>query len=213
MKQIERVDDPPAPFVPNEEWIDQFETQASEELLDAVADFAAMRARMVLKLGGIADELYVRELVLEALEDTWTGVVRWDPARVSLADHVRGVIRSRTRHHRKRAQRFRRQSIDANDERGALAEAEASLAASMLPEGDAEAIAQRALDEMRSAASGDPDVVRLLDAFERDATKKAEVISFTGMSAHRYQAARKRMLRLVKHLSPELRAAVARLRA
>src|ERR1043165_5313104 len=112
MKQIEWADEQAVRFVPSEEWLEAFENQATEELLDAVQDFAALRARMVLKLGGVIDELYVRELVLEALEDAWAGVGAWDRARVSLEHHIRGVIRFRTRHHRKHAERFRRQSID-----------------------------------------------------------------------------------------------------
>jgi len=155
MKQIEGVDEGTTPFVPTEEWMDAFQTQTTAELVANAEDFAAMRARGVAKVGGIADEFYVRELVLDALEDTVTGVVAWDPAKHPLENHVIDVIRFRTRHHRKRALRFRRQSID-DASVGAMAEIEATMASNAATSEDhAEALATETLSQLRQFAKSD----------------------------------------------------------
>jgi hypothetical protein len=199
-------------FCPSDEWIEAFENQASDELMDNLEGYAAMRARLVVRAGGVADEFYVREVRLEALEDTWRGVVAWDPGQKSLEDHLRDVIRFRSRHHIARARRFRRQSLDEPGR--TLAETEASLAARCAHgEDEAAAVAASALEELREAAVEDADVIAMIEAFAQDATKKVDVMRVTGMSSKQYEAARKRMHRLVKQLSPELRAAAARIRA
>jgi len=73
-----------APFTPSESWI----KQATAKLIAGLNQFARTRALAVADAGRKVDDYYARELVLDALGDTWLGVVRWDPEKCSLAYHV-----------------------------------------------------------------------------------------------------------------------------
>jgi hypothetical protein len=65
------------PFAPSEDWIEAFEAQATERGIEQARRYAAMRARGVAKVGGLADDFYVRELVQDAVTDTLAGILRW----------------------------------------------------------------------------------------------------------------------------------------
>src|ERR1044071_5648676 len=102
-------------FVPNEEWIDAFESQATDELRKAAKRFARSRARFVALAGGRVDDYYLSSLVPDALTDTLFGVLSWAPSNKSLENHVFDALRSRTAHDIARARKLRHQSIDAFD--------------------------------------------------------------------------------------------------
>src|SRR5262245_28626769 len=61
-----------------------FRAQATEELTRRALRYARQRAALVRRAGRRIDSLYARELVQDALTDTWAGVLAWDPARRSL---------------------------------------------------------------------------------------------------------------------------------
>src|SRR4051794_33921662 len=85
-------------FEPTGEWLDAYEEQATEVLAGRARRYAERRARGVAKAGGRgADDLYVDDLVQEALLATFEGVGRWDPATTSLEDHVISIIRDKTK--------------------------------------------------------------------------------------------------------------------
>ncbi len=197
-------------FVPTEAWIDAFEAQAcvhgfEEKLLR----FARRRAAMVAHAGRRIDELYARELVQDALEDTLEGVLAWDPERVTLDKHLYDAIRSRTRHDYVQAQRFPHHAFDATDAPRALSAAvETSLASQRGSSSELAMAAERAVTEIRRIAAADADVLRLLDAYAAGATKKVDVLQVSDLTSKRYEAARKRMQRLVLQLPTAVREAV-----
>ncbi|HEY4177986.1 MAG TPA: hypothetical protein VGM90_14160 [Kofleriaceae bacterium] len=199
-------------FVPSEEWIDAFERQSSAKgFEERLKRFARMRANMVARSGRRVDELYTRELVQDALDDTLEGILSWDPERVTLDKHLMDSIRSRTRHDFVHATRFPHASFDVNDApRSQVVEVERALAAANDDAHHARVVsaAQRTVSELRGLAASDADVLRLLDAFEAEATKKVDVLRISGMTSKRYEAARKRMQRLVLQLSAETRDAI-----
>jgi hypothetical protein len=135
--------------------------------------------------------------------------VTWDPERCPLESHLLDVIRSRSRHDRVSARRFRRHALDQGGVR-MIAEVEASLRAAAREEPEPEpaavdALIARVMADLRAMAIDDPDVLRLLDAYRAGATKRADVCLVTGLGRKAYDGARKRMLRMVQHLSQGLR--------
>lgn len=198
-------------FIPSESWIDAFEAQAcvpgfEEKLLR----FARRRAAMVAHAGRRVDELYARELVQDALEDTLEGVLAWDPARVTLDKHLFDAIRSRTRHDYVQAQRFPHHAFDAADAPASLSAAvESSLSAQRGgASSEIATAAERAVTEIRRLAANDADVLRLIEAYAVGATKKVDVLKVLDLTSKRYEAARKRMQRLVLQLPTAVREAV-----
>jgi hypothetical protein len=188
-----------SPFIPSEDWIEAFEAQANPVLYTRLKRYARSRGGMVAHAGRVVDEPYLDALVQDALADVLDGVLRWDPARGSLELFLIAAIHSRTRHDYAHALRFRHERIDASE--AALAAAEASLAerASLAD------TSERVLVALRACAARDPDVLALLALYGHDVTKKVDVMRDADWSSKRYEAARKRMLRLVQQLPNELR--------
>lgn len=117
------------PFVPCEEWIEAFEAQASTELYSRLKRFARTRAGMVAHGGQVVDEFYVNELVQDALDDTFGGVLRWEPDRGSLENFLIAAIHSRTRHDYAHAVNFPHERLDSGrSSRTTLADTEVALA-------------------------------------------------------------------------------------
>ena len=195
-------------FVPSEEWIDAFDKQSTARgFEERLKRFARMRANMVAHAGRRVDDFYARELVQDAIDDTLEGVLTWDPARASLEQHLFGAIQSRTRHDYVQAQKFQHHSFDAaTASPRLLADVETSLAASSTAASiDMSDATTRALTEIRRIAANDADVLRLVDAYVQGATKKLDVLSASAMNSKRYEAARKRLHRLVKQLPSDVR--------
>ena len=183
-----------------EEWIEAFEAQfAVTGFEEKLKRYARVRARMVARAGRRVDELYARELVQDAIDDTLEGTIAWDPARVSLEKHLIDAIRSRSRHDHVRALRFRHHAIDERARGGECPHERLAVIE----------LAERTLAELRQLAARDHDVLRLLAAYAEEATKKAEVMRVCDMSSKRYEAARKRLQRLVRELPTEVRDVVA----
>lgn len=201
-----------APFIPSEEWIDAFEQQASAPgFEEKLRRYARMRANMVAHAGRRIDELYVRELVQDSIEDTLEGVLAWHPERVTLDKHLFDSIRSRTRHDYVQALNFPHHSFDAASASPSLAadvESSLSATATSAASSDLRSAAERTVGELRRLAQNDADVLRLLDAYVAEAVKKVDVMRVSGMTSKRYEAARKRMQRLVLQLPTEVREAV-----
>src|SRR5262245_27873058 len=66
-QQLCRTGTAPAPFSPTEEWIEAFDQQSTDEMRQRATRFARSRARVVARAGGRVDDLYVSELVHDAL--------------------------------------------------------------------------------------------------------------------------------------------------
>jgi hypothetical protein len=192
----------PAPFNPSEEWIEAFEQQNTDEMRKRAHRFARSRARFVVRAGGRADDLYVEELVHDALTDTLLGVLSWDPEVVSLEAHIFGAIRSRTKNDRVRALRFRHQSIDASDAAGVMCEVESTLAVTQsVPSAESLAFSAEVLDQVRTLAAEDSAILRIIDAVEQGAAMPREIMSVAQLSEQTWRKARLRLARLVNKLS------------
>src|SRR5690606_16600843 len=97
------VEEAGQPFAPNDAWLDEFEKQLTPKLNDKLRNYARPRAFAVAVAGRKVDDYYTRELVQDAIGDTWSGLLRWDPNRCSLELHLMRAIQSRTDKHRKHA--------------------------------------------------------------------------------------------------------------
>src|SRR3569832_1543417 len=77
--------------------------------------------------------------------------------------------------------------------------------------GEPEDAGARVLAELHQLAARDPDVIEMLRLFGEQVIKKEDIVRETGRNTKRYQATRKRMLRLVLQLPYDVReAAMAR---
>ena len=171
-----------------EEWIEAFEAQNTQELRKRALRFARSRARFVARAGGRADELYMAELVQDALTDTLFGTLTWDPAVCTLERHVFMTIRYRTRNDRLSALRFRDESVLAGMESDA-------------PSAESLAFSGEVLEQVRNLADEDQAILRVVDAIEQGASEPAEIMSIAKMSEKTYKNTRLRLARLVEELS------------
>jgi hypothetical protein len=148
----------------------------------------------------------VSELVQDAVEDVLDGKLIWDPRRISLKTLIYRTIESRTRHDYVRALKHVR--FDPTAPATALSqEIEITLGreqTSASVRAEAAEVSNRVLAQLRLLAANDTDVLSLLDAYVDLACKRVDVLGVTDLSDKRYDAARKRLLRLVKMLPPDL---------
>jgi hypothetical protein len=192
-------------FVPSEQWIDAFEAGYSPTLMETTLAYAVARARWVGFAGHPVDDYYPREVVQNAVSDTLIGTLVWVPEDKSLEQHLRDAIRSRTDHDRKHAERFRRHAFHPgaeDSEPGVIAEVEDSLRAADVEASEAPPThASEMAAEFRRRAGDDQELHRLLDAFAAGMTSKSDVMQFTRFSEQQYAKTRRRLRRLVAHLS------------
>jgi hypothetical protein len=184
-----------------------FQEQATEELRRAALRYARQRAALVRRSGRRIDNLYVRELVQDALADTWMGTVSWDPARCSLLDHVRGVIRSRSWKDAIGARRSPHFSLDGPKASLAL---QAEGAQQHATQGNLSPIMIAALTtavvtDLRRLADGDTAATAILGAWAAGHVERHEVVAHTGLGEKDYKTARARLTYLVMSLPQSLR--------
>jgi len=200
-----------ARFSPSEEWIDAFKRECTHRLRLDLKEYARRRARGVRRVGGHVDESYTEDLVANAIADTLTGVVTWDPIAKPLYQHLEDTIKYRTRHDRHRAKRFRHQRIDApvspvegQSIRGLV---EASLRQDQCNESAESTIfASEVVEQLRALAAGDDDILRYLDAILAGAQSRTEIIEHTQLSIKAFRNTRLRLDRLVDQLDLDFQA-------
>ncbi len=183
-----------------------FKEQATEELRRRALRYARQRATLVRRAGRRIDNLYARELVQDALTDTWAGVVAWDPAKRSLLKHVLDVIRSRSWKDAQWAERSPHLSLDVNDTAAAIT-AEASHHLAMQAQTSPFMIGELTVvvvTELQKLAEGDAAATALLAAWADGAVGRTDVMQHTGMSRQEYRIARKRLTYLVRDLPRSL---------
>jgi len=206
MKQAHRS--PPAETSERSEaWLEAFTAQCTNQLYEVARRFAARRAAVVARCGGVVDDYYVRELVANAVSDTAAGVLRWNPAAQSLEAHVLDAISRRANHDCSRALRYRHEAVDLFDPevpRALIDEVEAKLADAVPGLGFRLRLdhGERVQRLRELAGPDDAHVLLILDAFEAEAVTKSDVLHFTGLSDKEYRAARKRLVRLAAKRSP-----------
>ena len=198
-----------ASFAPNEEWIDAFDQQNTTEMRTAARRFARSRARWVAQAGGRGDDAYADELVQDALTDTLFGSLSWAPSAKPLAQHVRDVVRYRTKDERKRLIRFRHHSMDPfdtqKDTSAVMTAVESSLSGDrMNASAESLTFSSQVLDQVRKAAAEDKAIVRIIDAIAVGASEPSDIMSVASMSEKTYRKARLRLSRLVKELPSQV---------
>lgn len=196
-------------FAPSERGIDAFDKQCTETLLKRARRYAALQAQEVGWELPSASAHDPDDVVNHIVKDTLTGVLRWNPDAEGFDQHLFDAIRSRVSRNADRATRYPHVSIDATDSTGVplvMSEVEAQLAANA-----AEATletrerAAATIRSLRALAHRRPLVLRLLAAFEHDATDVADVMHVAEMTLAEYQNARRQLARLVEKLPSHLR--------
>nr|HEX4316241.1 hypothetical protein [Kofleriaceae bacterium] len=188
-------------FTPSEEWIAEYRNQATAKLISGLNNFARNRALAVADTGRKVDDYYARELVLDALGDTWLGVVCWDPAKCSLAHHLVRTIEGRSDKHRKQSLRRPHDALDD----GTPASRAAEVSASELRGDGHHAVARvhtgQTMAQIRAAAAKDKPVLRIIDAYDAGCETKEEVLAHAHMKSRTYHNAYGRLKRIVRHLT------------
>lgn len=191
-----------------ESWRTAFDEQATDEAMAQVLAFAASYAAMIENATRRRDPLIARELAIDAMADTFTGKVTWDPEKAPLVAHLCQVVRSRTSHELDRARNFRHVSLEREASMALERATSEAMVGGRSDDGESEGLVSRArasLDAVRRLAVRDPAVMLLLDAFDEGFTERQPVMRFTGMSAVTYENALRRMRRLSKKVRRELR--------
>jgi len=197
-------------FTPTETWIKQYQKQATPKLIAGLNQFARTRALTVADAGRKVDDYYARELVLDALGDTWLGVVRWDPDKCSLAYHVVRTIEGRADKHRKQALHRPHDALGDGTAASRFAECDASelLGDDQLPV--TRVHASETMAHIRAFAVKDKPLLRVLDAYDAGCETKDEVMAHARMKSRTYHNAYGRLRRIVRYLTDHKLAARAR---
>lgn len=187
-------------------WEHAYLAQLTDDLADSVAAFAKQRASWLNRKRKRKDDFLWKELYQDALTDTWTGDVTWDPYKAPLDLHLKRVIRSRTSMMMKHQTRFPRVSTY-----GAKLDLELEMSESMA----ADRASERGVDlrgyvdevvaELFRLATGDDTLTKILECFGNGVIDRRDIIRTTGMPAPTYDSARRRLLALVESLPQDLR--------
>lgn len=188
-------------FAADDTWTDEFEKQLTPQLIDRLRSYARPRAFAVASAGRKVDEYYARELVQDAIGDTWNGVLTWEPNRCSLEFHLVRAIQSRTDKHRKHAEENPQDAI--GDETGASRRAERD-ASGLVADPDLavrRVFAHETMAQLRAAAAEDTAVLRVLGAYDAGAQTKEDVLAIAKMKERTYHNAHIRLKRIVRNLT------------
>ena len=168
-----------------------FDAALTPEVLREITRHAERRAAT---LRGAAAWLSAEDLVHTAIVKTLDGSQRWKPEMRTLAEHLKGAIDGEISHARDHARDFPEVRIDAPDVDDAVAE-EVAAAVARAPEAQAGVEHARAALFVAVGARARHDVAirALLDAYERGAHTRREVIEVTGMTRREYAAAYARL--------------------
>jgi len=170
-------------------------------LIDKLRNYARPRALSVAYAGRKVDTYYTRELVQDAIGDTWAGALRWDPLRCSLETHLRRAIKSRSSKHRKFAVDNPHDAIGDESSASRTAERDASSLVADSEHAARSLYARETMAQVRAAAATDKPVLRVLDAYDAGAQTKDDVLAFTKMKARTYHNAHIRLKRIVRNLT------------
>ncbi len=198
-------DEAGAMFQPSEDWIDEFAKQCTDRMRLDLRAYAQWRARGVRRIGGNVSSTYPDDLVADAIADTLCGVVDWKHAAKSLYQHLEDTIKYRTRHHRKHAEHYKHDRIDAPSSTADRRATHGLVEASMLHDrsgvtAEDAIFAGEVLEQLRALAANDPPVLRYLDAIVAGAQTRAEIMETTGMAMKTFRNTRDRLGRLVDQL-------------
>ncbi len=204
------IDESTEPFEPDDAFVAELEKQLTPKLIDSLRNYARSRAFMVACAGRKVDDYYARELVQDAIGDTWTGLLRWDPERWTLEYHLIRAIQGRTSKHCDHAVKNPHDSLGENTEQSQLAEADASELVADSQHAVQRVYSHETIEQIRVEAAGDKPVLRVLDAYDAGALTKDDVLAFTKMKARTYHNAHIRLKRIVRKLTDPKLAAKSR---
>jgi hypothetical protein len=187
-------------------WEAAYLAQLTDALAASVGAFAKKRASWVEGKTKRKDNYLWRELLQDALTDTWLGDVTWDPTKAPLDLHLKRVIRSRTTMMMKHLTRFPRVAADAP-----RLELELEMSDAMEAErttgdaGDLGRFIDGVVGTLYMLAAEDDDVLRILDCFGEGLVDRRDILRVTSMTVTTYHNARRRLLALVERLPQNLR--------
>jgi hypothetical protein len=210
--QIEKRDEPNPkarrglrrPWTPPPEWRETFRAQATSEAIDDVVAYTASHATWVEYKTGRRNPGTVEEMVHDSLGDTFAGVVSWDPARCSLAMHLKSVIRSRLSHELERAEQYKH--LRVHEVADAAVSGAIAFDAAPSTTGRRNLCAEEFATCLRALAAGDEPVLQLIECYRDGITERRKVCRATGMTAATFHNADRRLHRLVKRLPDHVRA-------
>jgi hypothetical protein len=192
---------------PSLEWIAALKAQATQEMMDDVVGYIAKRATWLQHQQERPAKDVINDMVVDALGDTYTGVVAWDPVRCPLALHLKSVIRSRFSHELERIEDFEHVELDDAPEH-VVHEAMATAGKSALaPTKKLSVYVKQFVDRLRELAEDDLPVLKLIDLSLQDITERRHICHMTGMTPSAYHNAFRRLQRLADKIPMNLRTA------
>ncbi len=191
-------------YTPPEDLIAEFSRQCTRDVTEAVCRYAARLLSGARKVS--ATDYHAQELAQDAVDDTLEGRAPWDPAARPLKRHLYNVVKRKISANRERAERLPHVSFDVVSAEGHSSlrdELERAMRARRPDERAAE-YARGVTSELRQRASGDADVLALIQAKADERTSRADAMEVTGFSEQRYRAALRRLNRIADELGIEL---------
>jgi hypothetical protein len=187
-------------------WEAAYLAQLTDALAASVGAFAKKRASWLESKTKRKDNYLWRELLQDALTDTWLGDVTWDPAKAPLDLHLKRVIRSRTSMTMKHLTRFPRVAahaprLDLEREMSDAMEAERATGQAA----DLGAFIDGVVGTLYMLAAEDDDVLRILDCFSEGLVDRRDIVRATKMTTTTYHNARRRLLAIIERLPANLR--------
>lgn len=187
-------------------WEAAYLAQLTDALAASVGAFAKKRASWLEGKTKRKDNYLWRELMQDALTDTWLGDVTWDPAKAPLDLHLKRVIRSRTSMTMNHLTRFPRVAahaprLDLEREMSDAMEAERTTGTAA----DLGAFVDGVVGTLYMLAAEDDEVLRILDCFSEGLVDRRDIVRATKMTTTTYHNARRRLLALVERLPANLR--------
>ncbi len=190
---------------PSIEWLAAFKAQATQDMMDDVVGYVAKRSSWLHHQHGSGTTAFINEMIVDALGDTFSSVVAWDPSRCPLALHVKSVIRSRLSHALDRAEDLEHVDVDeAPDHVVHEAMANAGKPA-IVPTKKLSLYVKQFVDQLRVLAADDLPVSKLIDLHLQDITERRHICHMTGMSPSAYHNAFRRLQRLADKIPTSLR--------
>lgn len=187
-------------FKPTEDWIKQYIKQCDRKLIAGLNQYARTRALAINGAGAKFDDLDTRGLVLDALGDTWLGVVRWDPSKCSLGYHIVRTIEGRADKLRQRAEQMPHLAIGDVGEDSRQAERDASELVGDHDRPLKRMVASNTMAQVRALSVRDKPILRMLDAYDAGCETKEEVLEHAKMTSRTYHNAYIRLKRIIRHV-------------
>jgi hypothetical protein len=145
-----------------------------------------------------------------AILKTLDGSRRWDPARVELGGHLFGIVSSQISHELDRGVKLKHLSLEDDEHQNLEAlqhETEDALARSTpaTDEAPISPVWTLAMQALREVASGERDVLAILDAYDQGAFTKRDVMRVAKLKRKACDAAYARLVELAMEVDEETR--------